>query len=340
MKVCIYFEGQEHIARSGIGRAMSHQLRALSFAGVETTTSFEECDVDLVHINTYWPKSYSLLRKCKKKGIPVIVHGHSTYEDFQNSFRFWKLMEPFYRFFLRRMYTNADFIITPTPYAAELLTKFLAPSQIKDISNGIDLEEYAADETKVALFREKFQLGDEPYVLGVGFPFVRKGIFDFIETARLLPDVRFLWLGSLQKILTEQKVLKAMKNAPKNVSFPGYCKGDLIKGGYQGALAVLFPTYEETEGIVALEALASKTPLIVRPIPVFSSWLTDKKNCYMGNTPYEFKNIISSLREKGKNCEILEEGWRVAEERSLFRVGEKLKETYEMVLSLKNKNSV
>ncbi len=337
MKVLIYFEGQETISRSGIGRAMAHQLKALSLAGVETCISPKEGGFDIAHINTYWGKSHLLLHKMKKENIPVIVHGHSTYEDFQNSFRCWKLIYPFYRYAIRSMYEKADYVISPTTYAASLIRKHDWNKHVCAISNGISLEEYAPDQTKIDAFREEFHLkNDEKYVIGVGFPFVRKGILDFIEVGRAMPELSFYWFGSLQKILTEQKVLSAMKKAPKNVHFPGYVKGDLIKGAYQGALATLFPTYEETEGIVALEALASHSPLIVRPIGVFEGWLEKGKNCYMGNSVSEFVSILKELEQKGPSSDILEEGWRVAEERSLFRVGEKLKLVYESLLKEKH----
>jgi len=89
MKVLIYFQDEDSIKTSGIGRAMRHQMEACTLAGVPFTTSPKD-SYDLAHINTIWAKSQRLLRYCKKKGIPVIVHGHSTYEDFRRSFKCWK----------------------------------------------------------------------------------------------------------------------------------------------------------------------------------------------------------------------------------------------------------
>ena len=329
MRVLVYFEGQEKIARSGIGRAMEHQLRALESAGVETVTDPEGWDFDLAHVNTYWPKSQHVLRRAKARGIPVIVHGHSTYEDFRESFRLWKLAYPFYKSFLRSMYRRADMVIAPTEYAADLIRGHGFCNNVLAVSNGISLSDYAPCPEARKEFRRLFKLGErEPYVMGVGFPFVRKGILEFIETARLMPDVRFLWFGSLERILTQPRVLKAMESAPKNCLFPGYLKGELIRGGYQGAAALLFPTHEETEGIVALEALASSTPLIVRNIPVFRGWLKGGESCLQGETPAEFASIIRNLIEKGPPEGLLENGRRIAEERDLPLIGMRLRECY------------
>jgi 1,2-diacylglycerol-3-alpha-glucose alpha-1,2-glucosyltransferase len=38
MKVLLYFELAKAISKSGIGRALKHQQKALSLVGVETTT--------------------------------------------------------------------------------------------------------------------------------------------------------------------------------------------------------------------------------------------------------------------------------------------------------------
>ena len=37
-----------------------------------------------------------------------------------------------------------------------------------------------------------------------------------------------------------------------------------------------FPSYEETEGIVVLEAFASHQHVVLRDIPVYEGWVDDK----------------------------------------------------------------
>ena len=63
-------------------------------------------------------------------------------------------------------------------------------------------------------------------------------------------------------MLKQGKIKKAIKSKPNNVIMPGYIAGDIIEGAYASADVFFFPTYEETEGIVVLEALASKCPSV------------------------------------------------------------------------------
>lgn len=311
---------------------MAHQMEACKLAGIDFTIDPHDA-FDLAHINTVWGKSHRLLRRCKKKGIPVIVHGHSTYEDFRNSFALWRLIEPVFDAQLNYMYSRADLVITPTPYSQKLISGYGLQKNVIAISNGIKPEEYAPNPKAVAEFRAKFSLrADEKFVMGVGFPFERKGLQDFFEVARKFPDVKFIWFGHLARILMSAKVKKWIRHRPKNAIMAGYQSGNTIKGAYQSATCLFFPSYEETEGIVVLEALASRTPLVVRDIGVYEPWLHDGIDCHKGKTNEDFTKQIAALLKEGEKEEILRNGYAIAEERSLDLVGQELKKAYESLL--------
>ena len=335
MKVLLYLENKSSVSVSGIGRALAHQEEALKENGIEVT--FDPKDTyDIAHINSYGPKSYHLLKKLKRKGIKVVVHGHSTHEDFRESFRLWKLMAPFYNHMMNRMYTRADLIITPTPYSKKLIENYKnVTAEVKAISNGIKLEDYQYDTKYIDEFKERFNITNEKVVIGVGFYFKRKGIDDFFEVARQMKDVKFIWFGYLNKILTTSYILKAIKNKPDNVILPGYIKGNVIKGAFLYSSCMFFPTREETEGIVALEALATKLTLVTRDIGVYEGWLENNVNCYKGKTNEEFISLIRKSIEED-NTSIHENGYKVVEERTLKKVGELLKKEYTKLLDKKD----
>lgn len=331
MKVLLYFESEEKIRKSGIGRALRHQITALKSQNIEYTLSPKD-HFDLAHINTYFPKSKRLLKKCKKKRIPVIVHGHSTLEDFKNSFHLWKLMSVWFNPNLMYFYKHADMIITPTEYSKHCIDNYHLGTPVYYVSNGINKEEYAYSEDKIAKFKEYFHLQpNQKVVIGVGFPFNRKGIKDFFEVARQKPEITFIWFGYLQKILMSVDVRKAIRHRPKNVIMPGYIDNDIIKGAYHYAECLFFPSYEETEGIVVLEALASSCPVLIRDIGVYKDWLEDGRDCYKASDNQEFIEKLDYLMSHD-NSKIIANGLKVVEERSLEKVGEQLKMLYEKLL--------
>ena len=120
MKVLLYTEGEKTIGKSGLGKAVKHQMKALESAKVEYTRN-EKDDYDILHINTYFLKSYLLAKKAKRKGKKIVYHAHSTEEDFRNSFIFSNQLAPLFKKWICKCYRLGDHIITPTPYSKKLL---------------------------------------------------------------------------------------------------------------------------------------------------------------------------------------------------------------------------
>ena len=336
VKVLLYFENQKAMRKSGIGRALIHQRKSLELNGVEYTTNPRD-SFDVAHINTYFLNSLMVLKKCKRKKIPVIVHGHSTKEDFKNSFAFWWLMKPFVYKMMEAVYKRADLIITPTPYSKGLIEGYsYIKCPVVDVSNGIDVKRYdikLTDDDKISL-RKRFNISEgQKLVIGIGWTFERKGTHDFIELAKSFPDTKFIWFGNKNKMSNTRIINEAIKNKSDNCLLPGYVEQDVIIKMLHLADCFLFPSYEETEGIVVLEALATKTPVIVRNIGALS-YLTNGVNAFMANNNEEFKKYISYTLEN--DCaSMTEKGYELALNRDLANVGAKLKYYYNEVLKKK-----
>ncbi len=335
MKVLLYFENEKMIKKSGIGRALEHQKKALALNGIEYTLNKKDT-YDVAHINTYFSKSSKLIKKLKKKGIPVIVHGHSTKEDYQNSFWFWRITQGYIYHHLKKTYSRPNRIITPTLYSKGLIEHYdFVSCPVVAISNGIDFHKYHDVNLSIeekAKLKESFGIrSSDKVVMGIGWFFERKGTHDFIEVAKFFDDTtKFIWFGSKNKALMSKKVMKAVKNKPNNVILPGYVSQELIIKMLHTADCFFFPSYEETEGIVLLEALACKIPIIVRDIGAFS-YLTHRKNALKAKDNQGFISAIEEVFSKDMSF-LVENGVELAKERDLRNIGQQLKEQYEIVL--------
>lgn len=334
MKILLYFEGERILAKSGIGRALSHQKRALTEVGIEYTLDTKCIDYDILHINTYGIKSHNIIHKAKKMNKKVIYHAHSTEEDFKNSFVGSNQLSPLVKRYLIGLYSKADHLITPTPYSKLLLEDYKIEVPITAISNGIDLQKFKSSKEKESKFKRYFNILDgQKVIICVGLYFERKGIVDFVYLARQFPHYRFIWFGHAPIYSIPSSIRKIVKeNHPKNVEFPGYIKGDIIEWAYSAADLFFFPSYEETEGIVVLEALASHQQVLVRDIPVYQGWLEKNVNCYMGKNNDEFAYYMDALVNK-KIPDTKQKGYQVAELRNIKCIGNELKAVYEQVLS-------
>lgn len=336
MKICLYFEAEKAMRTSGIGRALQHQKRALESVGITYTTDPEE-DYDLLHINTVGVSSAVTVASARRHGRPVLYHAHSTEEDFRNSFILSNQISPVIRRILINLYSSADEIITPTPYSKSLLEGYGIKLPIHVVSNGIDLNRFNPDPEKMKAFRKYFGLAEgAPVVISVGMYFMRKGIHEFMEIAKRFPEVTFIWFGHTPLISVQTSVRKLIADHPRNVILPGYVKGPIIEGAYASADLFLFPSFEETEGIVVLEALAAKCRVLVRDIGVYDPWLQDGVNCHKAKDQEDFIRLIQAYYAH-ELSDTTEAGYRTAEERSIPKVGEQLKDIYTALLHQRGK---
>lgn len=331
MKIKLYFGMENAIKKSGIGRAFYHQKKALSLNNIEYTTDKNDLDYDILHINTIYPDSISMIKQARENNKKIIYHAHSTEEDFKNSFMFSNTFAGLYKKWLVYLYNTADLIVTPTPYSKSLLESYNLDKEIYAISNGVDLKQFNPTDVQIEEFSKKFNiLPSDKIIISVGWLFERKGFDTFVEVAREMPEYKFIWFGDVKLSNPTAKIKKLLKELPDNIVLPGYVSGDIIKGAYGRADLFFFPSREETEGIVVLEALACKTPMLLRDIPAFDPWMKDKINCYKGKTNQEFIEYIHKIVNKELPSTV-EEGYKVAKERDLSVIGKQLEEVYQRV---------
>lgn len=155
----------------------------------------------------------------------------------------------------------------------------------------------------------------------------RKGILDYIELARRMPDVTFFWFGYTKPWLLPKKVRHAIHSAPDNLIFAGYVNQDQLLDAYCGADVFAFLSKEETEGIVVLEALAAGTPTVVRDIPVYEGWLKDHESVYKAKDLDSFESTIRQMLD-GTLPDLSGKGRAVALERSFPKIGQQLVSIY------------
>ena len=337
MKVLLYTEGLKTIGKSGLGKAIKHQMKALDYAGVKYTTNPND-DFDILHINTYFPKSYLLAKKAKKKGKKIVYHAHSTEEDYKNGFIFSKQTSKLFKKWLIKCYSLGDVIVTPTLYSKKLLQSYkgLENKKIYDISNGIELDFFKTDKKLGQDFRKKYGYKkDDKVIFGIGLYIERKGIVDFVELAKRMPEYKFIWFGYSPLVAATKPVKKAVKTKLDNLTFAGYVEPEMIKAAFNGGDLFLFPTLEETEGIPIIEACACKCSAIIRDIPIFDDWLSDGENVYKAKNVDEFEKKIK-LFFNGKLKDLTNNAYEVAKKRDIKVIGNELKKIYEELEHSKN----
>lgn len=328
MKVLLYKGALKLVSKSGIGEAIRHQQQVLEIMGVDYTSTPGEA-YDVIHLNTVLPDSFFMGLWAKMRGKKIVYYGHSTKEDFKNSFVGSNLLAPLFKIWLKACYNLGDIIITPTDYAKSLLTSYNLRPEIYSLSNGIDTEFFDRDEEGQVQFRESQGLSKEDkVVISVGHFIERKGITDFVELAKRMPDHHFFWFGYTNKKMIPKAVREAVETNLPNLHFPGYVDKETLRAAYRESDLFVFLTHEETEGIVLLEALSMKIPVLIRDIPIYEKWLKENEAVYKGRKIQEFEDHIHQICATGGTRALTEEAYRLVLGRSLGNVAKELNAIY------------
>jgi len=281
MLVSHYFEWEQYIT-GGHAQSVTNQRTILDRAGIEYTTS-PILDADLLHLNNMGPRSVYYARRARAAGVPVLVHGHQTAADLRESFRGFDALAAVARPYLARAYSLADHIVCPSAHNRDVLEGYTdVPKTV--ISNGFDPGKIEGfdDEGRRETYLSRYDL-DPPVVFMVGHVIERKGLRAFVETARRLPDVDFVWFGYLNpgggtvdRVLRSSETTRLVRESPENCTFTGYVED--IRGAFAAGDVFFWPSKNENEGMALLEAMACGKPVVIRDIPTYE-WLEDGTHC-------------------------------------------------------------
>lgn len=328
MKVCVYLEtGYSSNWSGGIRRAHDNQIKALKTAGVQVTTDPSE-SFDILHLHSVGPGSLYLAEKYGGRR-PLVIHSHTTAEDFANSFRMSDHIAPYLGRYLRFFYGKADMLIAPSPYAREVLQRYEVSSPIEIVSNGVDIRRFAPNKRRRLIGRARYGLdGIVPF--SVGLVFLRKGVDVFCEAGRLLPEFTLAWFGRIHKAV-KRETLRVIEAAPDNVRFTGYVE-DVVEA-YAAGDIFFFPSSVENEGIAILEAAAMGKPLVLRDAECFTGRFEHGVNCLKGSSPEAFAALIGQIAEDPALAARLSAGaFEVARHHSLELVGQRLRDIYRQLI--------
>lgn len=283
MKVNFIVEDSGAFKYLGCATAAKNLYRSLS-QKIDISYNSPSLDFDIAHFHTFGPRSLWYLHRFKKTSV---ITAHST-----PNLNYGNLAIPgLVNWLYLPIYNRFNHIISVSNKCKRELIEMGCKPDITTIYNGIDTSLFQPDETKRKSFRKKLQLtDDDTLVLTVAQRTPRKGIYDFLKTAKKFPDYHFLWIGGFPYSFFSKdyrKIKNALKHKPKNTIFPGFVE-DIFEV-YSAADLFLMPSFAEGHSIVMLEALSMKLPMIARDTEEY-------KEAFNGTLQY-FSRVADLKRE-------------------------------------------
>lgn len=154
----------------------------------------------------------------------------------------------------------------------EVQTYFGAPREkITVIPNGVHYERFdPLRGVDLSAFRAGYARPDQPIIYYVGRMVPQKGLQTIVEAApyvlREWPGVKFVLAGSGRGYIDELSAKARELGVADNIIFTGRVPDEVRDGLFMVADAAVFPSIYEPFGIVALEAMAAGTPVIVSDV--------------------------------------------------------------------------
>jgi len=291
-----------------------------------------EEEFDILHSHSPPPiMSFFGLRNAKKRDIPFILTYHCDLE-------IPHIFGPFIVSLYKRTigtYTvsQADKIITTTnTYGATSRVVWQEDAEV--IPNAVDTNRFNPYNDGEWV-REKLGLENEKLVMYVGRIVYHKGLEYFVRSAKYLgPDVKHLLVGTgdfrpeLERIIEEEGI-------EDKVEFAGRVPNKELPDYYAAADVCVLPSVSRLEafGIVALEAMASGTPVIVSDIPGVREVIVEGKHGLLCE-PMNSQDLAGKIRTILSNPDLAEKMGingreRVVNKFTWEKVAEDIMEVYE-----------
>ncbi|RJO61910.1 glycosyltransferase [candidate division WS5 bacterium] len=312
---------------TGLLSSYKNQKVILKRMGVEYTENTKDKEYNILHVNLFGPMSLYLVKRDKRKGRKVIGYAHNSPEDMKDVFRFSNIIAPFFKRWLVYMENQCDIVICPSEYTRKNMANHGVKTPLVAMSNAVDTKKYSFSAEKRAEGRKSYEL-NKLTVFSVGLVLPRKSPSTLIKMAKKFQDTDFIWFG---KIYSGAMVKKLPKSLPKNLRFTGFVD-DIITAYCSGDIFV-FPSHEENEGMVILEAASMGKPLVVRDIPVYEGWLVHGESCFKAKNQEEFEKYVRMLlKDDNLRKKMGEKALELAQRNSVENIGKKYMKIYSDLL--------
>ncbi|MBC1388220.1 glycosyltransferase family 4 protein [Listeria innocua] len=239
--------------------------------------SFEKSDI--THYHTVDFRFFLSTFFKKKRGVRV-GYVHFLPETMEGSLKLpWIARVVFYKYLIS-FYKRMDEIVVVNPLFIPKLTAYDIPEEkIHYIPNFVSKKTFFPISTaEKKLAREKYGIpADKFTVIGIGQVQHRKGVLDFIEVAKQLPHIQFVWAGgfSFGKITSGYEELKKIyDNPPANVKFIGIVDRSEMNACINMADLFFMPSYNELFPMAILEAMSADVPILLRSLELYEEILT------------------------------------------------------------------
>jgi len=282
-----------------------HGIALLSFSGLEASKLFDTPCVSTFH--TYFPKALHYIPLGEKLKKPTT-----------------KMIIAYIRFFLNR----SNVAIAPSMFIKKKLER-IGVKNVEYVPNGVDIKKFSKGNGE--RIRKKYGIkNNEELVLYLGRLAKEKNLDLLIRAFSLIKqknkNIRLMVAG----IGPEEERLKILaKKLNVNAIFTGFVGDEEISDYYAACDIFCIPSSFETQGVVAIEAMASGKGVVALDSMALKEVVNGKNGILFKSNAKDLSEKILIALEKKEDYR--EEALKTAKEYSIENTTKKLLNVYEKV---------
>jgi len=228
----------------------------------------KELELDILHSHQPYSLGSEALKFSKELDIPLVFTYHIKYEDYSHYIPL--VPNSISKKYIRKVtvgYSNkCDVVISPSTAIKKLLEDHGIKALVKIIPSGINIDNFANDTGKKKKIREKYQIKQDEIVLITACRLTKEKNLEFLvnsfaKIAQKEKNVKFMIVGdgAVKKDLEKMAEEFGIKD---RIIFTGLVDRTSIVSLYQASDIFVFASLTETQGLVAVEAMAAGNPVI------------------------------------------------------------------------------
>lgn len=296
-------------------------------------------DPEVVHLQDHFLIGRGLAHACRKYGYPLVATNHLVPENFFDhvpvpapvrgigSRWLWDDLE--------RAFSCAAVVTSPTQKAVDLLEE-ATDMRALAVSNGIDVEPYAAAEQRWAAHRARAD--HVPTILFVGRLDQEKRVNDPIRAMAKLPadlpaKLEIVGQGGMRH--EWEQLAKELGLGPDRIEFRGFIDDDELLETYGRADLFCMPGVAELQSLVTMEAMAAGMPVVAANAMALPHLVRPGRNGWLYE-PGDVEDLVARLtpllRDGGLRQRMGEASKEIVASHAMATTLDRFEELYELAI--------
>ncbi len=234
-----------------------------------SVTTLSKFDIDIIHSHTPFFMGFSGLVSARLLKTPIVGSFHTLVNNkaivndyYPKNKQLKKLTTKYLWKYVMFFYKKCNATTVPSEAIAELLARH-GIRDARVVPNMVDTQMFNTRVSEDGFREERGISGDDKVVLYVGRLSKEKRLDVLLKSAKLLQKkdgIKFVITGSGPAEIYYKSMAKRLRLS--NVTFTGFVKHEKLPSVYAASDVFCMPSTFETQGIVALEAMATGKPVV------------------------------------------------------------------------------